>query len=136
MNVPKQKKPSEVVSEFLDAMRGYNVSFTYSQDRQKKLEAEINDIEHRLELEDMSYHERAKLAATLADRLRERRYEKDNCENLAPIVKAFKDANQLRGMENALGEARKVENRLKNRVYKFKAKTAIIENGKIKEASP
>lgn len=135
MNVPKQKKPSEVVSEFLDAMRGYNVSFTYSQDRQKKLEAEINDIEHRLELEDMSYHERAKLAATLADRLRERRYEKDNCENLAPIVKAFKDANQLRGMENALGEARKVENRLKNRVYKFKAKTGIIENGKVKEAS-
>lgn len=136
MSAPKKKMPSEAVSDFLETMREYNISFAYSQDRQKKLEAEINDIEHRLELEDMSYHDRAKLAATLTDKLRERRYEKDNCENLAPLVKAWKDANQLRGMENALGEARKVENRLKNRVYKFKAKTAIIENGTVKEASP
>lgn len=136
MSAPKQKKPSEIVSDFLSAMREFNTRITYSANRQKILEAEINDIEHRLELTDMSYHDRAKLAATLTDRLRERRYEKDNCENLAPIVKAWKDANQLRGMENALGEARKVENRLKNRVYKFKTKTGIIENGKVKEVSP
>lgn len=128
MSAPKEKKPSEIVSEFLDAMRKFNVAFAYSQERQKKLEAEINDIEHRLELEDLSYHERAKLAATLTDRLRERRHEKDCCENLAPIVKAWKESNQLRGLENALGEARKIEHRLENRVYKFKASVGIIKH--------
>lgn len=128
MSAPKEKKPSEVVSEFLDAMRKFSVALAYSADRQKKLEAEINDIEHRLELEDLSYHERAKLAATLTDRLRERRYEKDRCENLAPIVKAWKEANQLLGLENALGEARKIERRLENRIYKFKASVGIIKH--------
>lgn len=128
MSAPKEKKPSEVVSEFLDAMRKFSVALAYSTERQKKLEAEINDIEHRLELEDLGYHEKARLAATLTDRLRERRYEKDCCENLAPIVKSWKEANQLRGLENALGEARKIEHRLENRIYKFKASVGIIKH--------
>lgn len=128
MSAPKEKKPSEITADFLSQMREYASAAAFSAERQKALEAEINDIEHRLELEDLSYHERAKLAATLTNKLRERRYEKDCCENLAPIVKAWKEANQLRGLENALGEARKIEHRLENRVYKLKASVGIIKH--------
>ena len=49
MSAPKENKPSEVCSELLDAMRKFSVALAYSTDRQKKPEAEINDIEHRLE---------------------------------------------------------------------------------------
>jgi len=95
-------------------------------ERQKALEAEINDIEHELELADLNYHARAKLAADLSKKLQERRREKDLQENLAPIVKAFKDANSLRGFEVAVGEARKIERRFETRTYKYKSKDGKI----------
>lgn len=132
MSVPKQKKPSEIVSDFLSAMREFNSQITYSTEQQKKLEAEINDMEHQLELTDMSYHEKAKLAVKLQDLLRERRFEKDRCENLTPIVEAWKNGGYLSGLERALGEARKVERRFENRIYKLKAAPGVIEGGKKK----
>ena len=134
MSAPKQKKPSEVVSEFLNAIREFNAQLSYSAERKKKLESEINDVEHQLELTDMSYHEKAKLAVKLQDLLRERRFEKDRCENLTPIVEAWKSANYLSGIERALGEARKVERRFDNRCYKFKSKLGIIDGGAEKPA--
>lgn len=132
MSVPKQKKPSEIVSDFLSAMREFNSQITYSTEQQKKLEAEIDDMEHQLELTDMSYHEKAKLAVKLQDLLRERRFEKDRCENLTPIVEAWKNGGYLSGLERALGEARKVERRFENRIYKLKAAPGVIEGGKKK----
>lgn len=128
MSAPKQKKPSEIVSDFLATMREFNSRITYSTEQQKKLEAEINDMEHQLELTDMSYHDRAKTAAALQEKLRERRREKDTVENLTPIVEAWKNGGYLSGLERALGEARNIEHRLENRVYKFKASVGIIKH--------
>ena len=49
MSAPKEKKPSEITADFLSQMREYASAAAFSAERQKALEAEINDIEHRLE---------------------------------------------------------------------------------------
>lgn len=119
---------SETLAEFANTVRGWINEFTYCSERQKKLEDEINDMEHTLELQNLSYHERAKLATELTEKLRERRIEKDRIEVLTPVLREFEDGQMFKRLEKAISETRRVERKFESRTYRFKAKDGVIEN--------
>lgn len=119
---------SETLAEFANTVRGWINEITYCSERQKKLEDEINDMEHILELQNLSYHERAKLATELTEKLWDRRIEKDRIEVLAPVLREFEDGQMFKRLEKAISETRRVERKFENRTYRFKAKDGVIEN--------
>lgn len=78
------------------------------------------DYLHKLELDGLSYSERAKVATKLQSCRQLRREHKDTAEILEPLVQ-FVDSDKGRNMMNllreALGKTRKAEERMENRVY-------------------
>ena len=116
-------KKSEYIEQFLnflaDAEKTYNLALK-EKEEQEKLES---DYIHTLELENLNYRERSKLATQLRNCLRERRKSKDIVELLEPIVLFKKDdANKktLGKMTRLLGEIRKIERYHENRHYNKK----------------
>lgn len=106
------KKPSEFISEFLKFVSEAQVQYKlYSEevDKQDKL---TQDYLHSLELDDLKYNERSKIATKLAVNRKDRRYYKRCVENLEPIVKLFEDPKNkqvLNLMTKVLGDTRKAE---------------------------
>ena len=91
--------------------------YTQEVDRLEKLQ---QDYLHKLELEDLKYEGRAKVATQLARCRQQRREAKDMKTALEPLV-FWLDTDkgkQLTNMLNeVLGQTRKVENKLKDRIY-------------------
>lgn len=116
-------KKSEHIEQFLnfltEAENAYHLALKQKEE-QEKLES---DYIHTLELEDLNYRERSKLATQLRNCLRERRKSKDVVELLEPIV-LFKreDSNKktLGKLTQLLGEIRKIERYHENRHYNKK----------------
>ncbi len=116
-------KKSEYIEQFLnflaDAERVYDLALK-EKEEQEKLES---DYIHALELEDLNYRERSKLATQLRNCLRERRKSKNIVEVLEPIVLFKKDdinKKTLGKMTQLLGEVRKIERYHENRHYNKK----------------
>ena len=86
----------------------------------KRMDGLTQDYLHSLELDNLGYKERAKIATKLADCRRERREHKDMALNLEPLV-TFLDSEKgkqmLNLMREALGKTRKIENYMQNRRY-------------------
>lgn len=77
-----------------------------------------NDILHELELVDLSYHEKAKLACELTDIRKKRRIAKNTIELLAPIIQWRQEqAGPLTKLSTVLGKMRKIEEKQANVVY-------------------
>lgn len=99
-----------------DAIKDYN----WSIDQLQKMDALTQDYLHKLELEDIGYAERAKIATKLQDCRRQRRAHKDTIEVLDPLVK-WLDSDRGKNLYNllreVLGKTRKAEERMKNRKY-------------------
>ena len=78
------------------------------------------DYLHKLELENLDYKERAKVATQLAQCRQARRACKDTVEVLKPLVE-FLESDRGKNLYNlvreALGKTRKVEERMETRVY-------------------
>lgn len=78
------------------------------------------DYLHSLELDELKYEERNKIATQLAINRKDRRYFKDKVEEYEPIINFFSESQNkalLNKLQNILGKVRKIENYHKNRFY-------------------
>ncbi len=60
-------KRSEYISAFLDFVREAQIEYDVARMKQSEADSETQDILHRLELHDDSYHDMARLSKTLKE---------------------------------------------------------------------
>ena len=114
------KNPSEYISEFLDFISNINSAYNDCLDEMKKQEQLTQDYLHSLELDDLRYDERNKIATKLATNRKDRRYFKDRVEEYEPIVEFLKNPQNKKPIDElkqVLGKVRKQESYHKDRVY-------------------
>ena len=79
-----------------------------------------------LELEDVSYHDTAKLGKTLMKVRENRRKAKDSVELNAPLAEWIQShSDVLKSLQKILGETRKIEDKQRRRMYV--PRTKIVE---------
>lgn len=111
-------KRSEYISCFLDFMRESMVEYEIAKSGQANADNETQDLLHRLELHDDSYHDMARISRELKKARQERRKAKDAIIELQPILKwAEENARTLKSLEQLLGAVRKAEKATENRFY-------------------
>ena len=123
MILPEHVRNADIISKFLctatQAVRDLNF-YTAEQER---AQGEVMDIQHKIELENPNYKERAKLATKMQDALQRRRTAKDAVALLTPLVEwtqtpqGIAAMNQLR---EVLGKCRKQEDYFSRRTYRFR----------------
>ena len=122
MNSKESKvKLSEDLSYVLAFLR--NILTIYSQNREmlSTYDRKTSDFNHALELYNLSYNERAKLATKQRDNLIERRKCKDIIYEYQPVADLLDSKEGYRFLNllsEALGKVRKEENAHENRVYR------------------
>lgn len=78
----------------------------------------IQDIEHTLEFENNTYHEKARFAARIGEERGKRRAAKDIMNKTLPIVNwVTENQSTIKSLETLLGGVRKAERNTENRVY-------------------
>lgn len=109
---------SEQLTEILNMFRNVIPHYNYSYDKVGELDLLTQDYLHKLELVDLPYNERSKLATKLRKVRLERRKHKDIVERLEPLVKTVnKESKSLKSFEQTLGTMRKIEDRQQIRTY-------------------
>ena len=116
-----EKKLSENISEFINFLTASKQLCEFCKvelDKQDKL---TQDILHSMELGNLTYSERAKLATRLAVCRKDRRYYKDRIEELEP-VREYLETNKkaYNELTRLLGTVRKIERYHSNRTYRPK----------------
>lgn len=114
------KKPSECISEFLNLITEAQSHYKFCSDELNKQDKLTQDYLHSLELDDLKYEERSRLATKLATNRKDRRYYKDRVEELEPIVNFFNDQQNKKMVDKltqVLGACRKAESYHKDRKY-------------------
>ena len=87
---------------------------------QQKMDALTQDYLHSLELGNLKYKERARLATKLQACRRERRQHKDIAEATEPLttlLNSDKGKQFINQMREVLGKTRRIENKQNNRMY-------------------
>lgn len=109
---------SQYIELFLNFIRKAGSEYEWHKEKEKEQDSLTQDILHCLELEEMGYHERARLGKYLSDVRKERRKHKDALEELEPVIQ-FIDGNRkaIKAMEQMLGAVRKQEKYHENRSY-------------------
>lgn len=129
MNTIATKKPrnaphfSSTISDFCKMVDEAKSDYEWNKTEITRLERLTQDYLHQLELGDLSYSERAKVATQLAKCRRLRRDSKDTVEILDPFIEFIdseKGKQTMNLMREALGKTRKVESRMENRIYRYK----------------
>ena len=126
MSAKKNKKVpqfSSVISEFCNMLTDAKSNYDWNKDEVNRLDRLTQDYLHILELEGLSYSERAKVATQLKNTRQLRRESKDTAEILEPLVMFLdsdKGKNMLNLLRETLGKTRKVEERMENRTYRYK----------------
>ena len=111
-------KKSEYISGFLDFMRESMMEYEIARTRQADADNETQDLLHRLELHDDSYHDMARISKELKRVRQERRNAKDTISELEPVRKwSEENAKELKSLEQLLGAVRKAEKATQNRFY-------------------
>lgn len=116
-------KNSEYISSFLRFCTESEKNLAGASARELQLNNTTQDLLHELELGELNYKERAKVATKLAGVRRERRIEKDTVEELEDFVSWYYDPSTKRVLDqlrNILGKVRKQEEYHENRSYKKK----------------
>lgn len=132
----KQQKisPSQCIKNFLEFVQNVKSDYDYNVEAMRKEDRITQDYLHMLELEDLSYHERSKVATKLVENRKARRDYKDMVEELEPIIEFLEDpANKkvIDQMSHLLGKVRKVESYHQNRFYMPK----VISENQMKNLS-
>ena len=115
-----KKKYSDGIVLFCSMIRECKSNFDWYTQELKKMDALTQDLLHSLELDDLSYSERAKVATKLKQCRQERRAYKDTIQVLQPLYEySITDTGKvfLNNLNKILGETRKQESYLKNRFY-------------------
>lgn len=114
------KNPSEYITEFLNFLSSVESSYNFCLSEMKRQEQLTQDYLHSLELDDLRYEERNKVATKLAINRKDRRYYKDRVEEYEPIIKFLneqKNKNVVNQLKQVLGGCRKAEGYHKDRFY-------------------
>lgn len=94
--------------------------YAWNYDEVNRMDKLTQDYLHKLELGNLDYKERAKVATQLAKCRQQRREHKDTVEVLEPLVQFLesdKGKNLFNLVRETLGKTRKVEERLGTRTY-------------------
>lgn len=124
---------SQSLSDFLEFLRQSQQDYNIAVDIELTKSKETQDILHKIELDDVKYHDYAKLGKALKSIRNERREAKNIQLQLAPLVGWIKEnQNVVRGLERLLGEVRKAETNIKNAHYypRTDVVNEILENDK------
>ncbi len=121
-NSAQNKLPnfSDSISAFCHLMEEAKLDHTWNYEEVNRMDRLTQDYLHKLELEDLNYRERAKVATALAKCRSQRRKYKDTVEILDPLVQFLdseKGRNLMNLMREVLGKTRKVEKSMENRIY-------------------
>lgn len=114
------KNPSEYITEFLNFLSSVESSYKFCLDEMKRQEQLTQDYLHSLELDNLKYEERSKVATKLATNRKDRRYFKDRVEEYEPLVEFLKNPQNKKAIDElkqVLGKVRKQESYHKDRVY-------------------
>lgn len=110
---------SKDLETFLSLLRSTEEQYNIHFENVNKCDKEQQNLLHDFELLDLGYNQRAKKATELKKLRLERRHSKDTVEITSMVVQFCKDNRQfIQKMERLLGDLRKKENELENRVYK------------------
>jgi len=118
----KRSKPkfSPIISDFVKMMEEASKDYAWNFKEVNRMDKLTQDYLHKLELGNLDYKERAKVATQLAQCRKARRECKDTVEVLKPLVE-FLESDRGKNLYNlvreALGKTRKVEERMETRVY-------------------
>lgn len=118
-----EKNPtvSDVISDFCRTIDRAVKDYTQNYDEVSRMEKLTQDYLHKLELGNLNYKERAKVATQLAKCRKARRDCKDTVEILEPLVDFLNignGRNLVNLMREVLGRMRKAEERMKTRTYR------------------
>ena len=122
VSVRKQKEPqfSSSISGFCKLMEDVQKDYAWNFEEVNRMDKLTQDYLHKLELDNLDYKERAKIATQLARCRQSRREHKDTTEILDPLVQ-FLDSDRgktlLNLMREVLGKTRKAEDRMETRTY-------------------
>lgn len=114
----EERRVSEYISDFLNFVEQSKKDYTMAVNGEQRQNDLTQDIMHKIELEHLTYGDRAKIVTQLRKVRKDRRGYKDHMELLEPIIK-YSEENK-RAMEllkQLLGQVRKIETRHENRVY-------------------
>lgn len=118
---------SKRIEEFNSMIKDAIKDYYWNTDEVNRLDKLTQDYLHKLELENLNYKERAKIATKLTKCRKLRRESKDRAEILLPLVN-FLESDKGKTMMNlineTLGKTRKIEEKKENRTYKYK----VLEN--------
>lgn len=122
MSRKKDNKPhfSETISGFCRMLDEAKRDYSWNYDEVGRMDRLTQDYLHKLELDDLDYKERAKVATKLARCRQQRREFKDTVEILEPLIQ-FLESDRGKNLVNlvreVLGKTRKVEERMETRTY-------------------
>lgn len=117
---------SVYIDDFLSFLRKAQEDYSIATLQESDTNNETQDILHRIELDDNSYHEYARLSKALRRVRKDRREAKDTVMQLQPVVEWLaENSKTVRDLEKLLGAVRKVEKQTENRFYI--PKTAIVD---------
>lgn len=101
---------SDIISDFLNLIIQSENEYQFALELQRAEEKKTQDVLHMLELDNLNYKERAKLATQLKNIRQKRRRYKDEVEELECIVQFKKENKNIVNMlTQLLGKQRKVE---------------------------
>lgn len=126
----KAKHPqfSVCISNFCTMVAEAKQDYEWNRNEVNRLDHLTQDYLHKLELEDLTYGERAKIATQLSRCRRLRRDSKDTVEILEPFIEFIetdKGRQMMNLMRETLGKTRKTEERMDTRTYRYK----VLEEG-------
>lgn len=125
--------PLPYFKDFLKFIDSVKSCYDIANDELAEQNDNLCDIEHMLELEELTYHEQARLAKLEKEIRQNRRRAKDNIAVLQPIIDYIeKHPSMINELRNVQGQVNKQEKILKNRSY-TKRGTLDLENIKKKE---
>lgn len=123
LKVSNKSKPhrfSDYISDFCKLIEGAKRDYEWNFNEIIRMDKLTQDYLHKLELEDLDYRQRAKLATQLTKCRQARRVSKDAVEILEPFVqflKSDKGKNLYNHVREVLGQIRKVEEHMETRTY-------------------
>lgn len=114
---------SNYISDFCNMVSSAQSDYVWNKDEVNRLDRLTQDYLHMLELDNLDYSQRAKVATKIMNCRKLRRASKDTVEILEPLIdflNSDRGKNMMNLMKEVLGKTRKVENKMENRVYRFK----------------
>lgn len=122
--MPKVKKQlpkfSGSIEAFLALMEQAQRDYTWNEEQVAYFNGLQEDLLHQIELNNLNYKNRARVATQIMKCRQSRRESKDTVRALQPLVE-FLDSDKGRQLTNlmkeVLGRTRKVEKQMENRVY-------------------